>query len=641
MDLNLPSLHQTYAKHFLFGNIMSPYDLDNSETLAFFCHHFNALTLENAMKPVYITTAPDIYNFAEVDKMVEWANANNIKMIGHTFVWHGQSAPWLNRSQDDTPIERGQARANMQAFIKTYAGRYSGRIYSWDVMNEIFRDGGDFTGNWRDHLRTNVHWYMAYENGAAKGESGADYVFDAFYFARKYDPVAKLYYNDYNEEFPVKREAIAQMVEQTNEIWRTHPEYDGRLLIEGIGMQSHCNPNTNLVHVRDSLVRFAKTGVKISITELDATVGSEQEPANPMTREQSKQQAQMFAGLFNMYIEFAEHIERVSMWARHDGHSWRRWGAPVLFDAKSKAKEAYYAVLDPKNWKPDDNWTPPALINIEPRPGFSKIPEGIDTKMEGITYGELTEVEYFSKTTDNMRKCLVYTPPNYNAAKTYPVLYLLHGIGGIHTEWLGGSPNEIISNLINDDKASPMIVIIPNVRASKDDSVPTEVISPESIRAFDNFINDLRDDLMPFINEHYPVSAKREDCAVAGLSMGGREALFIGVSMPETFGYIGAFSPAPGLMPMQPSREPRVNHPGQITPKQMTLPDSLKDKTFILVCNGTEEPMFNDLANAYCDALRKNGINPIYYTTQGGHDFRVWKNGLYHFVRNIFGKKQY
>jgi len=354
MDLSLPSLHKAFANHFLFGNILSPQDWKNPETLEMFRHHFNALTPENAMKPVYITSAPGEYDFEAVDKMVDWANENNIKMIGHTFVWHGQSAPWLNRNEDGSPKTRAEAKANMETFIKTYAGRYSGRIHSWDVINEAFRDGGDFTGNWRDHLRRDSenkfavsHWFLAYANGADtdKGESGADYVFDAYYFARKYDPHATLYYNDYNEEFPTKREAIAQMTEEINEMWRSHPEYDGRLLIEGIGMQAHCNQNTNLEHVRESLERFAKTDAKISVTELDITFGSDKEPANPLTPEQSKRQAEMYTELFKMYLEFADHIERVTMWARHDGHSWRRWGSPVLFDGNCQPKEAFYAVM--------------------------------------------------------------------------------------------------------------------------------------------------------------------------------------------------------------------------------------------------------------------------------------------------------
>ena len=357
MAQSVQSLCKTYEKHFLFGNILSPYDFKNEETVGFFKHHFNALTAENAMKPVSVSSGKGEYDFSQVDLMVDWAKENGVKMIGHTFIWHGQSAPWLNRDENGEALTRKEAKANMEEFIKTYAGRYSGRIYSWDVMNEIFRDGGEFTGNWRDHLRGKVqtenrravaHWYLAYENGKdeEKGESGADYVFDSFYFARKYDPKAKLYYNDYNEENPTKREAIAQMVEQINEMWKAHGEYDGRLLIEGIGMQGHCNQNTNLAHIRESLERFKKTGAAISVTELDITFGSHDEPANPLSEEQAKRQAEMYSELFKMYIEFSDVIERVTMWARHDGHSWRRWGSPVLFDGNLEPKKAYHAVIE-------------------------------------------------------------------------------------------------------------------------------------------------------------------------------------------------------------------------------------------------------------------------------------------------------
>ena len=355
MDLSLPSLCMAFSKHFMFGNILSPHDWKQPEMLEMFRHHYNALTAENAMKPVNVSSAPGVYDFEAVDLMVNWANENNINMIGHTFIWHGQSAPWLNKTSDGLPIVRSKAKANMEEFIKTYAGRYSGRIYSWDVINESFRDGGEFTGNWRDHLRGDSenqravsHWYLAYENGAdaTKGESGADYVFDAFYFTRRYDPEVILYYNDYNEENPTKREAIAQMVEEVNESWSKHPSYDGRLLIEGIGMQGHYNYNTNLAQVRESIERFIKTGARISITELDITFGSEREPAIPLTAEQSKRQADMYTELFKVYVEFSEHIERVSMWAGHDGQSWRKWGSPVLFDEDLQPKECFYAVIN-------------------------------------------------------------------------------------------------------------------------------------------------------------------------------------------------------------------------------------------------------------------------------------------------------
>jgi endo-1,4-beta-xylanase len=219
----------------------------------------------------------------------------------------------------------------------------------------MFRDGGEFTGDWRDNLRGDSqnpravsHWYLAYENGAdkSKGESGADYLYDAFYLARKHDPVAILYCNEYNEEYPVKREAIAHMIEDINGWWSRHPEYDGRLLIEGIGMQFHCNHTTNIDNIRLSFERFIKTGARISVTELDITFGSKEEPANPLTPEQSKRQAEMYAEMFRMFIEYSKYIERVTFWGWYDGHSWRSWGSPLLFDGNCQAKEAYYAVVD-------------------------------------------------------------------------------------------------------------------------------------------------------------------------------------------------------------------------------------------------------------------------------------------------------
>ena len=250
-----------------------------------------------------------------------------------------------------------------------------------------------------------------------------------------------------------------------------------------------------------------------------------------------------------------------------------------------------------------------------------QIPEEFDKKNGNTTYGNLTQVEYYSTTTQAARKCYIYTPPGYDPQKTYPVLYLLHGIGGTHSEWLGGAPNEILSNLIASGKAPPMIVVMPNVRAMQNDSVPSYVYGQANVAAFNNFINDLRDDLMPFIKENYPVSEKREERAIAGLSMGGMEALYIGVSMPETFGYIGAFSPAPGL---------------PLTAEQMTLPGEYKNNTFILICCGNQDGLLS-FASSYHANLENSQIKRLfYYTIDGGHDFGVWKHGLYNFAKNIF-----
>jgi len=233
----------------------------------------------------------------------------------------------------------------------------------------------------------------------------------------------------------------------------------------------------------------------------------------------------------------------------------------------------------------------------------------------------LTEKSYSSDTTGAMRKCYVYTPPGYDPNVTYPVMYLLHGIGGIHTEWLGGSPNEILSNLINADKAKPMIVVMPNTRAMNPDSVPSNVYGTENVNAFNNFIIDLKKDLMPFIEGQYKVLSERTGRAIAGLSMGGMESLNIGLSMPETFGFIGAFSAAPGL---------------PLTSEQMKLPDEYKDNTFIMICCALDDGLLSFSQN-YNKSLINNGVKTTYYTlNKGGHGFDVWKNGLYHFAKKIF-----
>jgi endo-1,4-beta-xylanase len=355
-DLALPSFCKKFEKYFKIGNIISPRDFEDGELIEMYKHHYNAVTAENAMKPEGVASARGEYDFENVDKIVNWAAQNKIEMIGHTFVWHAQTPPCFTRHEDGSPLSRNAARANMEDFIRTYASRYSGKIHSWDVINEAFVDTDSdvpYSGNWRDYLRRETenpravgHWFLAYASGAGAGEHGSDYVFDAFFFARKYDPKAILYYNDYNEEFRHKRFAIADMVNEINALWRAHPEYDNRLLIEGIGMQSHHNHKyTDLKKIRAALEKFSATGAVISITEMDFTFGSSSEPANPLTSQQSKKQTEMYVELFKLYIEFSKHIERVTFWGKNDSQSWREWGSPLLFDRDCRAKEAFHAVM--------------------------------------------------------------------------------------------------------------------------------------------------------------------------------------------------------------------------------------------------------------------------------------------------------
>src|SRR6516164_10418976 len=145
---------------------------------------------------------------------------------------------------------------------------------------------------------------------------------------------------------------------------------------------------------------------------------------------------------------------------------------------------------------------------------FPAPPAGFDSRRDGIDRGKLELVEYDSTTVGVKRKAQVYTPPGYSKDQKYPVLYLLHGIGGDEYEWTrGGVANVILDNLAADKKIVPMIVVIPNGRASKDLTARDPI--PKQSPAFAAFEKDLLADLIPFIERTYPVKADRETRALA------------------------------------------------------------------------------------------------------------------------------
>ncbi len=160
--------------------------------------------------------------------------------------------------------------------------------------------------------------------------------------------------------------------------------------------------------------------------------------------------------------------------------------------------------------------------------------------------------EYDSTVTGARRKAVVYLPPHYSSDRKYPVLYLLHGIGGNEWEWSGYvHADAIIDNLIADGKATPMIVVMPNGRALADDRAPApdKTFSPQNAEGFAKFERDLLDCLIPAIQSKYSASTNREQRALAGLSMGGGQSLNFGLSHLDTFAWVGGFSSAPNTRP--------------------------------------------------------------------------------------------
>lgn len=249
-------------------------------------------------------------------------------------------------------------------------------------------------------------------------------------------------------------------------------------------------------------------------------------------------------------------------------------------------------------------------------------PPGFDALQPGISQGKIDTIYYESKTVGTRRKAIIYTPPGFSKDKKYPVLYLLHGIGGDETEWLnGGQPQVILDNLYAEKKIEFMIVVMPNGRAMKNDRVEGNIMAPEKVQAFATFEKDLLDDLIPFIEKTYPVIKDREHRAIAGLSMGGGQALNFGLGNLDKFAWVGGFSAAPNTKP-----------PEQLVPS----PDDARKKLKLswISCGDNDNLiLFSQRTHDY---LVKYDVPHIYYVEPGVHDFKVWKNDLYLFSQFLF-----
>jgi enterochelin esterase-like enzyme len=249
-------------------------------------------------------------------------------------------------------------------------------------------------------------------------------------------------------------------------------------------------------------------------------------------------------------------------------------------------------------------------------------PQGYDVPRAGITHGKIDSVYYSSKTVGKNRRTLIYTPPNYSKSKKFPVLYLLHGIGGDEKEWLkGGHPEVILDNLYADNKLEPMIVVMPNGRATKDDSAKGNTMAPDKVQAFATFEQDLLNDLIPFIEKKYPVLKDREHRAIAGLSMGGGQSLNFGLGNLDQFAWIGGFSSAPN-----------TKTPEQLVPD----PEAARKKLKVLWISCGDADGLITYSQRTHDYLVANKVPHIYYLMPGVHDFKVWKNSLYMFSQLLF-----
>lgn len=196
------------------------------------------------------------------------------------------------------------------------------------------------------------------------------------------------------------------------------------------------------------------------------------------------------------------------------------------------------------------NFARPIVLAPDDVRALPEPPAGFKTAQPGIPHGKIESFEYDSTVTGTRRKANVYLPPDYAADRKYPVLYLLHGIGGDETEWMRfASPDVVLDNLIAGGKAVPMIIVLPNGRALADDRVVGNPFTPEKVAGFAAFERDLLDCLIPAVQAKYSTYTDREHRALAGLSMGGGQTLNFGLGHLDAFAWIGAFSSAPNTKP--------------------------------------------------------------------------------------------
>ncbi len=258
----------------------------------------------------------------------------------------------------------------------------------------------------------------------------------------------------------------------------------------------------------------------------------------------------------------------------------------------------------------------------------------LNSRNDSDKYGELRHVTYYSTTCEKERGMNVMLPYGYSEDKEYPVLYVLHGIFGDEYSMCGDGKNgtpALIDNLISMGEAKEMIVVYPHMFASKDKD-QCEAINEEDTMVYDNFVNDLTDDIMPYMAANYSVAQGKENTAVIGFSMGGREALQIGLLRPDLFGYVGSIAPAPGLVP---GVDKFMTHPGSFTTEQVKYDNEAP--FLIMICAGDRDSVVGKFPKNYHELYQINGIDHIWWEIPGSdHGDPAISSGIYNFVRYIF-----
>jgi endo-1,4-beta-xylanase len=333
---NSKGLKDYYNGLFPIGAAVTPRSLKGPDSLLLVTH-FNSLTAENAMKMGPLHPAEDRYNWGPADSIVDFAVKHGMKMRGHTLVWHSQAPGWIFRDAEGKQVSKEVLLQRMKDHITTVVTRYKGKIYAWDVVNEVIADDSGFYRN--------SPWYQI---------CGEDFIIKAFQWAHEADPDALLFYNDYNTENPKKREKIYTMVKKL---------VDAKVPIHGVGLQGHYNiyDSSLAKELPASIEKFASLGLKVQVTELDISVYPSEngrrrkrpDESDEFTPEMERKQIEQYKTVFNAFLKYRDQLTGVTFWNVSDRQSWLdnfpvfgRKNYPLLFDKDNKPKRVYYEVIN-------------------------------------------------------------------------------------------------------------------------------------------------------------------------------------------------------------------------------------------------------------------------------------------------------
>ncbi len=335
---NSKGLKDYYQNYFPIGVAVNTRSLTGEDS-ALIMREFDSITPENDMKIGPIHPEENQYNWKNADAIVAFAQRHNLRVRGHNLVWHyeSQTPKWMFPDKDGKQASKELLLQRLKNHITTVVSRYKGKLYAWDVANEVISDQPD------EYLR-NSEWYKI---------SGEEYIAKAFQWAHEADPDALLFYNDYNEINPVKREKMYKLVKGLK---------DAGVPINGVGLQGHWAINEpNREQLDSTIKRFADLGLKVQITELDISVYPKEHNARErraeddntvFTPEREKAQLEKYRMCFEVFKKYKQVISGVTFWNISDRYSWldnfpvaNRKDYPLLFDKDLKPKKAYWEVI--------------------------------------------------------------------------------------------------------------------------------------------------------------------------------------------------------------------------------------------------------------------------------------------------------